>query len=211
MKEKNKESTRMNVWTVDAFTSEVFSGNPAAVIVLDHFLSDELCQKIASELNLSETAFVKTEGEGQFHIRWFTPAVEVKLCGHATLAAAHILYQVKQVKSGTLEFKSLSGPLKVYKADGKLTLDFPLQQCGQALNAEPYRQVLGSVVTSVVQAYDDIIIELTDEKAVKELKVNAKQLLQFECRGVIVTAKGSGHYDLSPVFLRRAWVWMKIP
>ena len=85
----------MKIWTVDAFTGKPFAGNPAAITIVDEFPSDDMCQKIAAEMNLSETAFLKPMGPDHFHIRWFTPLTEVELCGHGTLAAAHILFQEK--------------------------------------------------------------------------------------------------------------------
>ena len=96
----------MKIWMVDAFTNQAYSGNPAAVIIVEEFPSNEQCQQIAAEINLSETAFVKPLIGQKFHIRWFTPAVEVKLCGHATLASAHILFQEKIVEDGLIQFES---------------------------------------------------------------------------------------------------------
>jgi PhzF family phenazine biosynthesis protein len=185
----------MKVWTVDAFASEIFSGNPAAVVPVKEFPPDEVCQKIAAEFNLSETAFVKPIEGSRFRIRWFTPKVEVKLCGHATLATAHIIFQEGLTRGELVEFDSLSGTLKVRKNGDKLTLDFPLQNTGPALERQAVQQLIGTEVKNVVQAYDDIIIELYDENKVRNLNIPTSCWAQFECRGVIVTAKGSGEYD----------------
>ena len=113
------------IYQADAFTAALFGGNPAAVCPLQEWLSDELLQQIAVENNLSETAYLLKENN-DYHIRWFTPGTEVKLCGHATLASAHILFTVLGHKGDTIIFHSKSGPLKVSKrSNGQLMLDFP--------------------------------------------------------------------------------------
>jgi len=190
-----EEQKTLKVWTVDAFAEQLFQGNPAAVIPVQHFPSDHLCLKIAAEFNLSETAFVECQN-GKYHIRWFTPATEVKLCGHATLAAAHILFQEKLVEGNQVEFQSLSGPLRVLKSSGELlTLDFPLQPTGPVLDIAPFQKLIGLTVVNVVQANDDVIIELADHHAVRGINVPASDWAQFEARGIIVTARGEGPYD----------------
>lgn len=185
----------MKIWTVDAFADKIFSGNPAAVIPVGQFPPDELCQKIAAEMNLSETAFVQSKSDGTRHIRWFTPTVEVKLCGHATLASAHVLFEEKMVQGNNLEFQSLSGPLRVSKNGEKLTLDFPLQKTGSELDMAPFEKIVGFQIVAAVKAYDDLIVELADEKMVRELKVTPGAWPEFDCRGVIFTAKGQDRYD----------------
>ncbi len=185
----------MNVWIVDAFADKIFTGNPAAVVPLEKFPSDELCQKIAAEFNLSETAFVKCKNTEVLEIRWFTPTIEVKLCGHATLAAAHILFQEKLVPQDEIEFQSLSGPLRVKKNKDSLTLDFPLQKTGPSLKYEPFQEIFGSNLINVVQAYDDLIIELSNELVVRNFHADPSALAQFDCRGLIITAKGHDVYD----------------
>jgi PhzF family phenazine biosynthesis protein len=185
----------LNIWTVDAFADRIFTGNPAAVIPLKQFPSDELCQKIAFELNLSETAFVECDAGKPLRIRWFTPKVEVKLCGHATLSAAHILFEENFITGDHLEFQSLTGPLKVKKTEDKLTLDFPLQETGPVLASEPFQRVVGSDLLCASQASDDLIIELNDESAVRGLDIPPRVWSQFDSRGVIVTARGSGEFD----------------
>ena len=121
---------------VDAFSSRPFSGNPAVVYRLDAWLADELMQMIATEHNLSETAFVVREGEA-WRIRWFTPSVEVALCGHATLAAAHVLFEVYDEPGERLEFISRSGALRVNREDERLVLDFPAQYPSEVGNLQP--------------------------------------------------------------------------
>jgi PhzF family phenazine biosynthesis protein len=186
----------MKIWTVDAFASEPYTGNPAAVTIVQDFPNDELCKKIAAEMNLSETAFVKPLQDGTFHIRWFTPTVEVKLCGHATLAAAHILFQ-EGMAANQVHLISLSGPLSVLKEAGSMTLNFPLQKTGPNLSADGFIELLDldQPVISVVQAYDDIIIEMENAQDVRELCLDPKDVHKIDCRALIVTAKGDDHYD----------------
>lgn len=186
----------MKIWMVDAFASQPYTGNPAAVMIVQEFPEDDRCTKIAAEMNLSETAFVKFLKDGTFHIRWFTPTVEVKLCGHATLSAAHILFQ-EGLATDIVTFTSLSGPLTVRKDGDSLTLDFPLQNTGPSLAVEALIEQLdiNEPVITAVQAYDDIILELAHAKDLRQLVLDPKDVAKVDCRGLIVTAKGDGPYD----------------
>src|ERR1035437_7883867 len=117
---------KISLFYVDAFTSEVFKGNPAAVCLLESWLPDEVLQSIAAEHNLSETAFIVKEAKEVFQLKWFTPKMEVDLCGHATLAAAHVLFSIYNFLHKTVQFRTKSGILPVKQGeDGKITLDFP--------------------------------------------------------------------------------------
>lgn len=185
----------MQIWVVDAFTNQPFKGNPAAVAIVDEFPADDRCLKIAAEMNLSETAFVKPLAENKFHIRWFTPATEVKLCGHATLASAHILCQENKVSGDAIVFESLSGILNVNKIDDNFILDFPLQETGPALEKKHLEDVLGMSVLAAEQALDCIIVELADEKMVREFALSADKIISLDCRGLIITTKGHNGYD----------------
>lgn len=197
----------MKIWTVDAFASQAYSGNPAAVTIVEEFFSDEECQKIAAEMNLSETAFIKPLGEDHFHIRWFTPTTEVKLCGHATLASAHILFQENMIKGNKISLDSLSGPLNVYKDEGGITLDFPLQKVNKELDISPLKDIFKINIIAAVKALDDVIIELENAKAVRTFKADPARINQVDCRGVIVTAKGDKQYDfISRFFCPRVGV-----
>jgi PhzF family phenazine biosynthesis protein len=113
---------KLSLYQLDAFTDALFSGNPAAVIPLESWLSDDLMQKIASENNLAETAFFVPTEDG-FHIRWFTPTIEVDLCGHATLATAAVIFTIQNYEQSKIQFESRSGILKVVRKDQILTLD----------------------------------------------------------------------------------------
>ena len=184
----------MKIWIVDAFASKPYTGNPAAVAIVDEFPSDETCKLIAAEMNLSETAFVKPLNKNHFHIRWFTPKVEVKLCGHATLASSHILHQEKLITGNEILFDSLSGPLRIYISFPNYTLDFPLQRTGKAIESAAIKECFGKIVQAV-EAYDDIIIELATEEELRSYIPQIDKLEKIDCRGIIVTTKGTGEYD----------------
>jgi PhzF family phenazine biosynthesis protein len=185
----------MKIWTVDAFTDKPFQGNPAGVVILDRFASDEQLQSIASELNLSETAFLKKLSPDTYHLRWFTPAVEVQLCGHATLAAAHILFEENVIQSNQITFGTLSGFLSVLKAENSLIMDFPLQPVTRELDISSLLSIFGSKITQASLALDDIIVELDSEEAVRSFKPDFTKIAQLDCRGLIITSKAYQPYD----------------
>ncbi len=191
----------MNIWTVDAFTDEMFSGNPAAVTLWDKYPEDPLCLKIAAEMNLSETAFVRPVADNHFQIRWFTPAVEVKLCGHATLAAAHVLWEEGFASEDAIQLDSLSGPLTLNKVGKKIQLNFPAQAPHQTTPPDGLLEALGlENVIAVMQAYDDILIEVASPLQLMVLQPNFHLLSQVECRGIIVTTQGPEPKDFSSRF-----------
>ncbi len=183
----------MKFWTVDAFTNEPFKGNPAAVCVLDHFLDDDLMQKIAAEVNLSETVFVAPKQSPHYNIRWFTPTTEVNLCGHATLAAAHILWNEEPISAttDTIYFDSYSGVLMAQKNGDSITLDLPSYQSELISMPDGLVEALGGVSPLCVsKAHDDLIVELYSTKKVRELQPDIAKLNEINCRGIIVTADG---------------------
>lgn len=193
----------MKMWIVDAFAAQPYTGNPAAVMLVLEFPEDAVCRKIAAEMNLSETAFVRPLKEGTFHIRWFTPTVEVKLCGHATLAAAHIIFQENLVSGDRIVFSSLSGPLFVSREGDGLVLDFPLQKTGPTLAPEIFIEQLDldEHVIMATQAQEDVILELKNPSLLPQLMLDPKDILKLECRDLILTAKTQGPYDfISRVF-----------
>lgn len=176
-------------YQVDAFTDRVFHGNPAAVCPLDHWLDDAVLQAIAAENNLSETAFYVPAGDG-FHLRWFTPNSEVDLCGHATLATAHVLFSELGHTGTPIRFDTRSGRLTVtQQPDGLLTMDFPAQPPAPCLIPERLVEALGVTPVEVLQA-DDYIAVLASEAEVRDLKPDMARLQQLELRGVAVTAPG---------------------
>ena len=181
------------IFQVDAFAEQLFSGNPAAVCPLEQWLPTELMQKIAAENNLAETAFF-TLGNRGYEIRWFTPTVEVDLCGHATLATAAVLFDRLSYRGDCIEFQSKSGPLKVRRYLQGLQLDFPAQQPSPIKTPENLEMALGTSVKEVLAAVD-LVAVLDSEQAVAELTPDFKLLSQFPYRGVLVTAQASGERD----------------
>ncbi len=183
---------KIPLYQIDAFASKLFEGNPAAVCPLDKWLPDEIMQSIAAENNLSETAFFVPRGNG-FHIRWFTPASEVDLCGHATLAAAYILFNTLGYKKDKIEFDSKSGILTVTKDNEWLIMDFPAQppvSCDipeeiiKAFNIEPINCLKS----------EDFIVVFEREIDIESAHPDFGQLIKLDLRGVIITAKSS-RYD----------------
>ena len=182
----------LSIYQIDAFSACVFEGNPAAVCPLDEWLPDKTMQSIAEENNLSETAFFVPKDDG-FHIRWFTPASEVDLCGHATLGSAYVLFNILGYKNEAIQFDSKSGILVVTKQDDWLTLDFPKQppvycetpkEIVEAFNKEPIECMMS----------EDIIAVFENEIDIESANPNFEQLKKLDSRGVIITAK-SMRYD----------------
>ena len=191
----------MKIWTVDAFAEKAFEGNPAAVTIVQDFPSDDLCQKIAAEINLPAMAFLKPLKDNHFHIRWFTPGAEAKLCGHATLASSHILFQEEFVKSDDIVFESFSGRLYVRREQNEIILDFPLQKTGDVLPMHLFKDLFETGYVQALQSDDDIIVELMNEKLVRQLNLNLTKVKELGCRSFIVTARGNAPYDfVSRVF-----------
>ncbi|MGA5702835.1 PhzF family phenazine biosynthesis protein [Peterkaempfera bronchialis] len=186
----------MRLRVIDAFTDRPFSGNPAAVCLLDlpDWPQDTWMQQVAAELNLSETAFARPlppGGEADWALRWFTPAVEVDLCGHATLATAHALHSDGSLPEGSVRFATRSGVLTAQAApDGVLTLDFPASPADPVPVPEGIAAALG---TAVLAAYDtgalgDLLVEVADETAVRSLDPDLAALARLRVRGVVATA-----------------------
>ncbi|MEV0390712.1 PhzF family phenazine biosynthesis protein [Nonomuraea sp. NPDC050643] len=176
----------MRLFTVDAFTDTAFKGNPAAVCLLDSPVTDRWMQSVANEMSLSETAFLLGDS-----LRWFTPAVEVTLCGHATLATAHVLYSTG-VATGRLEFKTASGVLTVNRsADDMITMDFPAKQVTPVPVPPGLEKALGAAPVRVGKSALDLLVELESEESVRSLTPDIAALAAVEARGVIVTARGT--------------------
>jgi PhzF family phenazine biosynthesis protein len=183
---------------VDAFSNRPFGGNPAMVYRLDSWLADELMQKIAAEHNLAETAFLVREG-ATWHIRWFTPTVEVPLCGHATLASAFVLFEVYQETAERIDFFSRSGPLSVSRADGRLWLDFPRIVPGPLDVTPQVEQALGCKVVEVLGSHE-LFVVLESEQAVRDCQPDKVALAKLPWPGAIVTAPGQQHDFVSRYF-----------
>lgn len=194
------------IWIVDAFAHAPFTGNPAAVLIVAKFPENML--SIAREMNLSETVFVKKLGLDHYHIRWFTPSVEVKLCGHATMAAAHILFQQKLIQGDTITFDSLSGTLSVSQNNDGITLDFPLQPVSASLDIGTFERILDlpGEIEEVVQAHDDVIVALKSEQRLRSLIPNFEKINQVDARAVVVTAPSIEYDFISRFFGPRVGV-----
>jgi PhzF family phenazine biosynthesis protein len=176
------------LYQVDAFTSEVFGGNPAAICPLESWLDDSLMQSIALENNLSETAFFVPDGE-DFHLRWFTPVFEVDLCGHATLAASYVIATYLEPGREKIGFRTRSGRLEVTRVGDLFTLDFPVL-AREACDSPPLlREALGVEVLACFDGMDMMAI-VADEATVRGLSPDMSRLAALETRGVIVTAEG---------------------
>ncbi len=187
---------RLPIYQVDAFADKPFSGNPAAIVPLEQWLPDELMQQIAQENNLSETAFFVREPAGSdcdFHIRWFTPGIEVPLCGHATLASAWVLFNRLDWQEPVIRLKSKSGPLGVRRLDdGWLELDFPNLPFKPTPTPEAVQQGIKGAPASAFRIDNDsnYMIVLDNEAAVRNLTPELAPLKTLRPGGLIVTAPG---------------------
>ncbi|MFD4839289.1 PhzF family phenazine biosynthesis protein [Achromobacter sp. NPDC058515] len=184
---------QFDIYQVDAFAAAPFGGNPAAVVPLDAWLADATLQRIAEENNLSETAYVVRNGD-VYELRWFTPAVEVDLCGHATLASAFVLFDQLGVTDEVLRFSTRSGELQVFRAGNKLAMDFPAKQPEAAAIPPGLLQALGLPDAQALYRTDDYLVVIDDESLIDGLKPDFVALAAFDVRGVAVTAP-SAQFD----------------
>jgi PhzF family phenazine biosynthesis protein len=180
---------KLRIYQIDAFSSKLFEGNPAAVCPLDRWLPDNIMQSIAQENNLAETAFYVGK-DGQYQIRWFTPANEVDLCGHATLAAAHVLFRLHGVAKSPVTFQSRSGPLKVFREDNLLTLDFPAQVGAPCETPPEMIEALGATPRECYRAMDYMAV-FESEDEITKIRPDFRRLKDLQLRGVIITARGN--------------------
>ncbi|MDX5340525.1 MAG: PhzF family phenazine biosynthesis protein [Cyclobacteriaceae bacterium] len=183
---------------VDAFTEKPFSGNPAGVCLLDSPLSKQEMQNIAMEMNLSETAFVeRTDEEGEFSLRWFTPTLEIDLCGHATLASAFWMLQSGWTQEGELiKFQTRSGELRV-KAEGRdILMDFPLIPTFTDIHPYFKNELFGKKIVQAAQLRKNWIFELENEPAVRSILPDMALIAAHSQEGFIVTAKGENDFDM---------------
>jgi len=196
-------SLKLQIFQVDAFTSKLFGGNPAAVVPLDAWLADETMLAIAAENNLAETAFFVKDSE-QYDLRWFTPKVEVNLCGHATLASSHVIFNELKLESETIRFYSnRSGPLGVTKDGDKFVLDFP---------AYPMREIapiptLESAEFPPLKYWESqgnmLFLLMESQKVVSDLQVDMRKIETLPYDEVVITAKGEDCDFASRMFAPR--------
>jgi PhzF family phenazine biosynthesis protein len=178
----------IRLFQVDAFTREPFTGNPAAVCPLESWLPDDVMQSIALENNLSETAFFVPTGR-RFHLRWFTPKVEIDLCGHATLASACVIHTQLGWKDTRVEFESRSGLLSVERANDLWVMDFPTRESEPIETPEPLRKILGRDPLETRKAVD-LMAVIESEAQVREFVPDFSKIVNLETRGLILTAPG---------------------
>jgi PhzF family phenazine biosynthesis protein len=194
------------LWIVDAFTDRPFAGNPAAVCLLRSPVVDaSWMQKLAREMNLSETAFLAPAPEGGFSLRWFTPAVEVDLCGHATLASAHALWESGRLARGEeARFHTRSGLLTAVPEGERIRLDFPAKPLASCPAPDGLLEALGVRAAFVGRNQFDYLVEVASEDDLRRAKPDMARLQKVQCRGVILTAAGSGGFDFVSRFFAPA-------
>ena len=182
----------ISLYQIDAFASKLFEGNPAAVCPLDEWLPDEIMQSIAEENNLSETAFFVPKGNG-YHIRWYTPVSEVDLCGHATLAAAYVLFNILGYRKDKIEFDSRSGILAVTEDNEWLVMDFPAQP---PVPCDIPKEIIKAFNTAPIECLksEDFVVVFEREIDIESANPDFELLKKLNSRGVIITAK-STRYD----------------
>ena len=180
----------MRYFVVDAFTNEPFQGNQAGVCLPDAFPPDAVMQAIAAQNNLSETAFTVPEGD-HWALRWFTPAAEVNLCGHATLGTAAVLFDEGLVSGNSVAFDTRSGRLTVTRDDERLVMDFPRQDPRPLPVTDAMRRAVAPAdILAAAAGGDDLLLELADETAVRTLVPDMGAVAALDYRGVVVTARG---------------------
>ncbi|MDW5551697.1 PhzF family phenazine biosynthesis protein [Methanosarcina sp.] len=190
----------MRIYQVDAFTEKPFSGNPAGVCVLNEKPEEILMQNIAREMNLSETAFLIKEGE-KYNLRWFTPNAEVDLCGHATLASAHILWEKGYLRKDIeVKFSTKSGLLTAKTSDGWIELNFPALPEEKTEPSVELLEALGTQATYVGKNKFDYLVEVESEEIVTTMKPDFMKLLKLPARGVIVTSRAKEYDFVSRFF-----------
>jgi PhzF family phenazine biosynthesis protein len=180
---------KLKLYQVDAFTSEVFKGNPAAVVPLENWLDNSIMQNIAAENNLAETAFFVNEKEG-YRIRWFTPTSEVDLCGHATLASSFVLFNILNYADSKIGFNSRSGKLIVTKENNLISLNFPSRNPQQIETSKILIEALSKKPNEVYFDKTTICV-FESEEIVRNLRPKIHDFLKLKTHGVIITAKGN--------------------
>jgi PhzF family phenazine biosynthesis protein len=193
---------KLNIFQIDAFAEKVFTGNPAAVVPLQEWLSDEMMQNIAMENNLSETAFF-IAAENGYHIRWFTPVTEVNLCGHATLASAHVLFNHLDYPEKEIRFQSKSGLLKVKKEGKLIVLDFPTSEVTEIEFPLNIEKAFGIIPQACFKGREDLMFVFRNQEEIQNLQPDFSFLKTLEMRGIIVTAPANEFDFVSRFFAPR--------
>jgi len=198
----------IDIFQIDAFTDKLFGGNPAAVCPLKEWLPDNTLLNIAKENNLAETAFFVHKENNLFHLRWFTPEIEMDLCGHATLASAYVIFNDLNYKSDEVIFDTMSGKLAVKKVDNQLEMDFPSRPPSPSKLPEIISKALSIQPVEIFKARDYVLI-YNSENDIKNLKVSASVLsaINLDPGGIIVTSKGTNSDFVSRFFTPGASVF----
>lgn len=189
---------QLDIYQIDAFARRPFEGNPAAVCPLESWLTDELMQSIAAENNLSETAFFVRDGDN-YHIRWFTPAAEVDLCGHATLATAFVLFNCLGASGDTITFDSKSGLLPVSRDGDRIVMDFPAQPAAPCDTPIEIVEAFGMEPVECLQSAD-LIAVFDHEDKVRSADPDIATLARLKSRGIIITAAADAYDFISRFF-----------
>jgi len=193
-------------YQIDAFTSKLFRGNPAAICLLEAWLDDNQLQSIAAENNLSETAFLVLKSKGRYDLRWFTPTMEVDLCGHATLASAFVIFSFIDRTLTSADFETASGLLSVTKSDQLLSMDFPARKPEPAETSPILSQALGTEPLEVLKARD-LLAVFKDESVIRDMNPDFDKLKQIrDSFAIIVTAHGEASDFVSRFFAPNAGV-----
>ena len=195
---------KIRFFQVDTFASLTFSGNPAGVCLLEEWVDDKVLQSIAAENNLSETAFV-VEGDEFYDLRWFTPEIEVDLCGHATLASAHVIFNYVDDSFDRIRFESKSGLLAVVRREELLVMDFPSRKPTPCDISKQIVDGLGVEPTEVLRARDYLAV-FDSEEQVRNIQPDLEALKKLDCLGIIVSAKGNKSDFVSRFFAPRAGI-----
>ena len=195
---------KVKFYQIDAFTGKVFGGNPAAICPLENWLADETMQAIANENNLSETAFFVKKGR-DFELRWFTPEMEVDLCGHATLASGHVLFNHLDFKPHQINFHTKSGILKVSRTTDLLSMNFPSRKPLATETPQQLVDGLGRTPAEVLKSRDYFAV-FQNEQEVLSIQPDFNILAQLDCLGIIITAGGEKSDFVSRFFAPRAGI-----
>ncbi len=196
---------KLKIYIANAFSDKKFGGNPAAVVPLNEWLSDKLMQQIAEQNNLAETAYIIPQGD-DYAIRWFTPIVEVDLCGHATLASAHILFEHLGYTRDQIIFHSKGGLLRVRRNQEKIMLDFPADEPEKIPDIELIDKALGIKSSKVFKSRFDYMVVLESQSYIETLKPDLTLLNKLPGRGLIVTAKGDNVDFVSRCFFPQSGI-----
>ncbi len=191
VRKMTKNTMSFRIFQVDAFTNQSFSGNPAAVCIMPEPQSEDWMQQVAAEMNLSETAFLSATPLA-YHLQWFTPVAEVDLCGHATLASAHVLWEEKEVPlSSAIQFQTRSGILTVLKKGRSIEMNFPAEDVWPAEAPSALLEALGTEAVFTGKTRSDYLIEIKSEAELGMLRPDFQLLATVSTRGVIVTSPSS--------------------